>query len=209
VVVTCYLLGISARRMQRLVESLGITRLSKSQVSVMAAELDSQVADFRALPLDQGPYTFVAADALVCKVREGGRVVNIHALVATGVNRDGHRKILGLQVTSAEDGVGWLAFFRDLTARVDGSPILTTARHGPAVLRQGPAPDPSYRHRNGGHFPLRTWPRSPCCSSHRGANAPAPARSNGPTQQLPNQETRRAGQHPPPSTGQNERSPPG
>lgn len=90
---------------------------SKSQVSAMAAELDAQVADFRSPPLDEGPYTFVAADALVLKVREGGRVVNVHALVATGVNGDGHREILGLQVTSAEDGAGWLGFFRDLTAR--------------------------------------------------------------------------------------------
>ena len=108
VVATCYLLGGSTRRMEKLVESLGITRLSKSQVSVMAQELDTQVAEFRGRPLDQGPYTFVAADALVLKVREGGRVVNVHALLATGVNADGHREILGLQVTSAEDGAGWL-----------------------------------------------------------------------------------------------------
>src|SRR6201747_109851 len=73
VVATCYLLGVSTRRMEKLVETLGITRLSKSQVSVMAAELDEQVAEFRGRPLDQGPYTFVAADALVLKVREGGR----------------------------------------------------------------------------------------------------------------------------------------
>jgi putative transposase len=59
--------------MEKLVESLGITRLSKSQVSTMAAELDDQVADFRTRPLDAGPYTFLAADALVLKVREGGR----------------------------------------------------------------------------------------------------------------------------------------
>ena len=83
----------------------------------MAAELDAQVAEFRGRPLDAGPYTFLAADALVLKVREGGRVVNVHALVATGVNGDGHREILGLQLSSAEDGAGWLAFFRDLTAR--------------------------------------------------------------------------------------------
>jgi len=106
VVATCFLLGVSTRRMERLVEALGVTRLSKSQVSVMAAELDAQVADFRARPLDAGPYTFVAADALVLKVREGGRVVGVHALVATGVNADGHREILGLAVTSAEDGAG-------------------------------------------------------------------------------------------------------
>jgi len=106
VVATCYLLGVSTRRMEKLVETLGITALSRSQASVMAKELDEQVADFRSRPLDAGLYTFVAADALVLKVREGGRVVNVHALVATGVNADGHREILGLQVTSAEDGAG-------------------------------------------------------------------------------------------------------
>jgi hypothetical protein len=58
--------------MEKLVESLGITRLSKSQVSRMAADLDVQVEAFRTRPLDQGPYTFVAADALTMKVREGG-----------------------------------------------------------------------------------------------------------------------------------------
>jgi len=55
-VATYYLLGVSTRRMERLVEALGITRLSKSQVSVMAAELDAAVAEFRGRPLDAGPY---------------------------------------------------------------------------------------------------------------------------------------------------------
>src|SRR5215208_4085992 len=81
VVATCYLLGVSTRRMEKLVQSLGITRLSRSQVSVMARDLDEHVASFRTRPLDAGPYTFVAADALVLKVREGGRVVNVHALL--------------------------------------------------------------------------------------------------------------------------------
>ena len=71
---------------------MGITRRLESQVSVMAKELDEHVADFRSRPLDAGPYTFVAADALVLKVREGGRVVNVHALVATVVNADGLRE---------------------------------------------------------------------------------------------------------------------
>jgi transposase-like protein len=116
VVATSYLLGVSTRRMEKLVQTLGITGLSKSQVSEMAKDLDSQVEAFRTRPLDAGPYTFVAADALVLKVREAGRTVNVHALLATGVNADGYREILGLHVTSAEDGAGWLAFFRDLTA---------------------------------------------------------------------------------------------
>ena len=117
VVATSYLLGVSTRRMEKLVETLGITRLSKSQVSEMARDLDAQVEAFRTRPLDAGPYPFVAADALVLKVREDGRTVHVHALLATGVNADGYREILGLHVTTSEDGAGWLAFFRDLTAR--------------------------------------------------------------------------------------------
>jgi transposase-like protein len=66
---------------------------------------------FRSRPLDAGPYTFVACDALTMKVREGGRVFNVAVLVATGVNGDGHREILGLQVATTEDGAGWLTFF--------------------------------------------------------------------------------------------------
>src|ERR671938_481430 len=140
VVATCYLLGVSTRRMEKLVDSLGITRLSRSQVSVMAADLDAQVEAFRTRPLDAGPYTFVAADALVLKVREAGRVVNVHALLATGVNADGHREILGMQVTSAEDGAGWLAFFRDLTARgLTGVRLVTSDAHRGLVEAIGAA----------------------------------------------------------------------
>ncbi|GAB7008049.1 IS256-like element IS1081 family transposase [Nocardioides sp. AN3] len=131
VVATCYLLGVSTRRMDKLVQTLGITGLSKSQVSVMAKELDEHVAEFRTRRLEAaGPFTFVAADALVLKVREGGRVVNVHVLIATGVNADGHREILGVQVTSSEDGAGWLGFFRDLTARgLSGVKLVTSDAH--------------------------------------------------------------------------------
>jgi putative transposase len=156
VVATCYLLGVSTRRMDKLVESLGITRLSKSQVSVMARDLDEHVASFRTRPLDAGPYTFVAADALVLKVREGGRVVNVHALLATGVNADGHREILGLQVTSAEDGAGWLSFFRDLTARgLTGVRLVTSDAHRGLVDAIGAT------------LPGAAWQR---CRTHYAAN---------------------------------------
>ncbi len=117
VVATYYLLGVSTRRMDKLVQSLGITGLSKSQVSVMAADLDAHVADFRTRRLEGGPFTFVAADALTMKVREGGRVRSVSVMVATGVDADGHRQILGVQVATGETHAGWLAFFRDLVAR--------------------------------------------------------------------------------------------
>ena len=135
VVATCYLLGVSTRRMDKLVQSLGITTLSKSQVSEMAKDLDAHVEQFRTRRLDDaGPFTFVAADALVLKVREGGRVVPVHALVASGVDADGHRQILGVQVTTSEDGAGWLGFFRDLTARgLTGVRLVTSDAHSGLV----------------------------------------------------------------------------
>ncbi|QKW33685.1 IS256 family transposase [Actinomadura sp. NAK00032] len=117
VVATSYLLGVSTRRVDKLVEQMGIKGISKSQVSEMSKVLDAQVAAFRNRPLESGPYAFVWVDALTQKVREGGRIVNVHVLVATGVNADGHREILGVEVTSAEDGAGWLAFLRGLVAR--------------------------------------------------------------------------------------------
>lgn len=156
VVATCYLLGVSTRRMEKLVETLGITRLSKSQVSLMAADLDEQVEAFRTRPLDAGPYAFVAADALVLKVREGGRVVSVHAMIATGVNADGHREVLGIQASSAEDGAGWLGFFRDLAARgLTGVKLVTSDAHAGLVAAIGAT------------LPGASWQR---CRTHYSAN---------------------------------------
>ena len=156
VVATCYLLGVSTRRMDKLVETLGITSLSKSQVSVMARELDAAVEAFRTRPLDAGPYTFVAADALVLKVREQGRVVNVHVLIAVGVNAEGYREILGIDVTTAEDGAGWLTFWRSLTARgLSGVKLVTSDAHAGLVAAIGAT------------LPGATWQR---CRTHYTTN---------------------------------------
>ncbi|GAA3005681.1 hypothetical protein GCM10020229_16930 [Kitasatospora albolonga] len=134
VVATCYLLGVSTRRVEKLAESMGVTQLSKSQVSEMAKHLDERVAEFRNRPLDQGPYTFVWVDALTQKVREGGRVVNVHCLVAVGVNNEGQREVLGLDVATSEDGAGWLAFLRSLVARgLGGVKLVVSDAHAGLV----------------------------------------------------------------------------
>jgi len=88
----------------------------------------------RARRLDAGSYTFARIDALTQKVREGGRTVNVHALIATGVNADGRREFLGLDVASSEDGAGWLAFLRGLVARgCPGVQLVTSdCQSGPA-----------------------------------------------------------------------------
>ena len=131
VVADCYLAGVSTRRMDKLVKTLGIDSLSKSQVSRMAADLDEHVESFRHRPLDSaGPFTFVAADALTMKVREGGRVINAVVLIATGVNGDGHREVLGLRVATSETGAAWNEFFADLVARgLSGVRLVTSDAH--------------------------------------------------------------------------------
>jgi transposase-like protein len=139
VVATCYLLGVSTRRMDKLVSTLGITSLSKSQVSRMAADLDEQVKAFRTRRLDEaGPFAFVAADALTMKVRENGRVVNAVVLVATGVNADGHREVLGVQTATSETHAAWNTFFADLVARgltsgPEGVMLVTSDAHAGLV----------------------------------------------------------------------------
>ncbi|MFQ5349306.1 MAG: IS256 family transposase [Thermoanaerobaculia bacterium] len=116
VVAECYVRGVSTRRVEGLVQTLGIERLSKSRVSQMAQSLDEHVEDFRHRPLE-GSYPFLWLDALVLKSREGGRVVNVAVVVAVGVNDDGKREILGVDVVTSEDGAGWLAFLRSLISR--------------------------------------------------------------------------------------------
>ena len=118
----------------KLAGTLGIQSLSKSQVSELTKSLDGAVEQFRSRPLDAGPYRFVQADALTLRVREGGRTVLVHGLIATGVNAGGHREILGFEVTSAEDGAGWLAFFRGLVARgLSGVALVTSDAHAGLV----------------------------------------------------------------------------
>ena len=117
VVCESYVRGVSTRRVEGLVRTLGIERISKSRVSQMAKELDHQVEAFRSRPLDGSPYTYVWLDALSQKVREDGRIANVSCVIATGVNAAGAREILGLDLHTSEDGAGWTAFLRGLVAR--------------------------------------------------------------------------------------------
>ena len=157
VIADCYLAGVSTRRMDKLVKTLGIHSLSKSQVSRMATDLDEHVAQFRHRSLAQaGPFTFMAADALTMKVREGGRVVNTVVMVATGVNADGRREVLGVQTATSETGPAWNTFLADLTARgLTGVQLVTSDAH--AGLKDAIA----------ANLPGTAWQR---CRTHYAAN---------------------------------------
>jgi putative transposase len=134
VIADAYLAGVSTRRVEKLVQQLGVERMSKSQVSRLAKSLDQIVEDFRTRPLDGAPYPYLVLDALEIKCREGGRTVNACVVHAVAVNRDGFRESLGLDVVTTEDGAGWLAFLRSLVARGFAGVKLVTSDAHPGLV---------------------------------------------------------------------------
>ena len=115
VVQQAYVCGVSTRRVDQLVESLGL-RISRSEVSRVCALLDEQVEAFRNRPLE-GRYPYVFVDAKVEKVRDGGRVVPKCVVVAHAVHETGRREIIGLDVGEAETEAFWREFLRSLVKR--------------------------------------------------------------------------------------------
>jgi transposase-like protein len=116
VVQEAYVQGISTRRVDDLVQALGMQGISKSQVSRMCAELDKEVENFRTRKLI-GPYPYVWLDATFVKVRDNGRVISQAIVIAIGVTASGEREVLGLDVGPSESGAFWLAFLRSLVTR--------------------------------------------------------------------------------------------
>jgi len=116
VVSEAYVLGVSTRKVEDLVEAMGAKGMSKSEVSRMAAVLDGQATEFRERTLE-GDFPYVWLDAIYLKVREGGRVVSKAMLVANGVNGSGHREVLGLQLMQGEMERCWRSFLSDLVRR--------------------------------------------------------------------------------------------
>src|ERR671916_1105177 len=115
VVQQAYVCGVSTRRVDQLVESLGL-RISRSDVSRIAALLDEQVEAFRQRPLE-GRYPYVFVDAKIEKVRAGGRVARKCVVIAHAVHETGRREVIGLDVGEAETEAFWTEFLRSLVAR--------------------------------------------------------------------------------------------
>jgi transposase-like protein len=115
VVQQAYVCGVSTRRVDQLVESLGL-RISRSEVSRIAGMLDEQVSAFRERPLE-GRYPYLFVDAKIEKVRDGGRVARKCVVVAHAVHETGRREIIGLDVGETETEAFWRDFLRSLVAR--------------------------------------------------------------------------------------------
>jgi len=129
VVAEAYVQGVSTRKVEALVQSLGIDSLSKSEVSRLCASLDEQVTAFRTRRLD-AEYPYLWLDARYEHVREDGRGQSMAVVVAYGVRADGVRDVLGVAVEVQEDVDRWRAFLQDLVARgVRGVRLVVSDAH--------------------------------------------------------------------------------
>jgi putative transposase len=129
VVLEAYVNGVSTRKVDRLVEQLGIDGMTKDRVSALCRALDEQVELFRQRPLE-GAYPYLWLDAKQVKVRDHGRVVSKAVVVAYAVHESGVREVIGLDVGEVESGAFWTEFLRSLKKRgLDGVRLAISDQH--------------------------------------------------------------------------------
>jgi len=116
VIQEAYVQGISTRSVDELVQAMGMSGISKSQVSRLCAEIDEKVKAFLDRPLE-GDWPYVWLDATYLKVRQSGRIVSVAVIIATGVNADGRREVLGMAIGPSEAETFWTEFLRSLARR--------------------------------------------------------------------------------------------
>jgi transposase-like protein len=116
VVQEAYVQGVSTRSVDDLVQAMGMTGISKSQVSRLCSEIDEKVKAFLARPIE-GDWPYLWIDATYVKVRQNGRIVSVAVIVAVGVNSDGRREVLGMDIGPSEAETFWTAFLRKLARR--------------------------------------------------------------------------------------------
>jgi putative transposase len=116
VIQEAYVQGISTRSVDDLVQAMGMSGISKSQVSRLCGEIDDKVQTFLGRPLE-GDWPYVWLDATYVKVRQTGRIVSVAVIIAVGVNNDGRREILGMDIGPSEAETFWTEFLRKLARR--------------------------------------------------------------------------------------------
>lgn len=116
VIQEAYIQGVSTRSVDELVKAMGMTGISKSQVSRLCADIDERVQSFLNRPLE-GDWPYLWIDATYVKVREAGRIVSVAVIIAVAVNTDGRREVLGMDIGPSEAEVFWTKFLRALMRR--------------------------------------------------------------------------------------------
>ncbi|MBF0176953.1 MAG: IS256 family transposase [Magnetococcales bacterium] len=130
VVQEAYVQGVSTRRVDELVQAMGMSGISKSQVSRLCAEIDERVRSFLDRPL-AGEWPFLWLDATWLKVRRAGRIISVAATIAVAVNSQGQREIIGLKVGLSEAELFWTDFLRSLVGRgLTGVRLVVSDAHG-------------------------------------------------------------------------------
>ena len=143
VIQEAYVQGISTRSVDDLVKAMGMSGISKSQVSRLCEEIDGKVKAFLERPIE-GDWPYLWIDATYLKVRRGGRIVSVAVIIAVGVNSDGRREVLGMEIGTSEAEPIWTEFLRKLTRRgLRGRPTVsdrplsgTPRREGSLMTRQ-------------------------------------------------------------------------
>ena len=129
VIQSAYVEGVSTRKVDKLVQGLGLTGIDKSKVSRICRELDEAVMAFRNRPLEVA-YPYLWLDALYLKVRQNHRIVSMAVVIAIGVRETGEREVLDLDVGASEEGAFWLAFLRQLASRgLEGVQLVISDAH--------------------------------------------------------------------------------
>lgn len=129
-----YATGTSTRKVQRVAEKMGVSRLSKDQVSAIASSLDADIDELCSRPLDGSPVPYVWLDATYVKCRRGGRVASTAVVTAIGCDAGGWRRVLGVGVVDTESYDSWLAFLRKIRDRgVSGVQLVVSDAHGGLV----------------------------------------------------------------------------
>jgi len=116
VIQEAYVQGVSTRSVDDLVQAMGMTGISKSQVSRLVAEIDDKVKTFLNRPIE-GDWPYIWLDATYVKVRQNGRIVSVAVIIAVGVNSDGRREVLGMSIGASEAETFWTGFLRSLARR--------------------------------------------------------------------------------------------
>jgi transposase-like protein len=116
VIQEAYIQGISTRSVDDLVKAMGMTGISKSQVSRLCEDIDNRVGEFLDRPIE-GDWPYIWIDATYVKTRQNGRIVSVAVIIAVGVNTDGRREVLGMTIGASEAETFWTDFLRQLARR--------------------------------------------------------------------------------------------
>jgi putative transposase len=159
VIQEAYIQGVSTRSVDDLVKAMGMSGISKSQVSRLCEEIDDKVKAFLDRPIE-GEWPYLWIDATYLKVRRGGRIVSVAVIIAVGVNTDGRREVLGMEIGTSEAEPIWTEFLRKLTRRgLRGVKLVVSDAH---EGHQGRGIESAQRHLAALQGPLHAQCAGPC-----------------------------------------------